>query len=80
VSYAQAPTYGQTLAPGCLYFSATQFSFLPTTSQATYARWLQSVALAFLEGHVRQDTFARQWLQSNSVGIASRGVAEWSRK
>jgi predicted dienelactone hydrolase len=44
------------------------------------ARWLQSAALAFLDGHVRQDAFATQWLKSNNVGIASRGVAEWSLK
>ena len=42
-------------------------------------RWLQSAALAFLDGHVRQNAFARQWLESNNIGIASRGVAEWTR-
>jgi hypothetical protein len=44
------------------------------------AGWLQPVALAFLDGHERQDAFARQWLQSNNISIASRGSAEWSRK
>lgn len=44
------------------------------------ARWLKSTALAFLDGHVRQNAFANQWLQSNNVEIASLGVAEWSRK
>jgi hypothetical protein len=44
------------------------------------ARWLQSVGLAFLDSHVRQDAFAHQWLQSSSIEIASRGIAEWSRK
>jgi hypothetical protein len=43
-------------------------------------RWLQSVALAFLDAHVREDAFARRWLQSDNISIASRGVAEWSRK
>jgi hypothetical protein len=43
-------------------------------------RWLQSAALAFLDGHVRQDRLAQQWLKSNNVGVASKGVAEWSRK
>lgn len=44
------------------------------------ALWLQSAALAFLDGHVRQDRLAQQWLKSNNVGVASQGVAEWSRK
>lgn len=44
------------------------------------ARLLQSTALAFLDGHVRQDAFAQQWLQSNNVEIASQDIAEWSRK
>lgn len=42
--------------------------------------WLESAALAFLDAHVRQNAFARQWLRSNNVGIASGGIAEWSRK
>jgi hypothetical protein len=44
------------------------------------ARWLQSAALAFLDGHVRQNAFANLWLQSNNVETASQGVAEWRRK
>ncbi len=44
------------------------------------ARWLRSVGLAFLDNHVRQNVFARQWLQSNNIETASRGIAEWSRK
>jgi hypothetical protein len=43
-------------------------------------RWLRSVGLAFLDSHVRQNVFAHQWLQSNSIEIASQRVAEWSRK
>ena len=44
------------------------------------ARWLRSVGLAFLDGHVRRNAFARLWLQSNNIEIASKQVAEWSRK
>ena len=43
-------------------------------------RWLSSAGLAFLDGHVRQVPAALQWLQSNRVENASRGVAEWLRK
>lgn len=43
-------------------------------------RWLKSAALAFLSAHVRQDPLALQWLQSNNLGVASRGVATWQRK
>ena len=43
-------------------------------------RWLSSAGLAFLDGHVRQVPAALQWLQSNRVEKASRGVAEWLRK
>ena len=43
-------------------------------------RWLSSSALAFLDGHVRQHPAAVQWLQSNRIEQASRGVAEWQRK
>lgn len=44
------------------------------------ARWLQSTALAFLDGHVRQDPNALLWLQSSNVATASRGVASWARR
>lgn len=44
------------------------------------ARWLTSTALAFLDGHVRQDELAEKWLKSNNVVTASRGVAQWLRK
>jgi hypothetical protein len=44
------------------------------------ARWLQSVALAFLDGHVRQDAFALQWLHTDNVETASRRIAEWDFK
>ena len=43
-------------------------------------RWLSSAGLAFLDGHVRQSPAALQWLQSNRIEVASRGVAEWQRK
>ena len=43
-------------------------------------RWLSSAGLAFLDGHVRQVPAALQWLQSDRVEKASRGVAEWLRK
>ena len=45
-----------------------------------FARWLTSTALAFLDGHVRQDKLAEKWLKSNNVVTASRGVAHWLRK
>lgn len=44
------------------------------------ARWLTSTALAFLDGHVRQDALAEKWLKSDNVVTASRGVAQWLRK
>jgi hypothetical protein len=44
------------------------------------ARWLQSVALAFLDGHVRRNVIARKWLQTDNIGVASQGIAEWSHK
>lgn len=44
------------------------------------ARSLRSAALAFLDSHVRQNVFARQWLRSNNIKIASQGIAEWNRK
>lgn len=44
------------------------------------ARTLRSVALAFLDGYLRNDTFARQWLGRNEVEIATDGVAEWRHK
>ncbi len=47
---------------------------------AEIVRWLSSTALAFLDGHVRQLPAAMQWLQSNRIEQASRGVAEWQRK
>jgi acetyl esterase/lipase len=43
-------------------------------------RWLSSSALAFLDGHVRGLPAALQWLQSERVQAASRGVAEWLRR
>lgn len=43
-------------------------------------RWLSSAGLAFLDGHVRQLPAALQWLQSERIEQASRGVAEWQRK
>ncbi len=47
---------------------------------AEIARTLRSVALAFLDGYLRQDAFALQWLGRNDVEIATAGVAEWSHK
>lgn len=44
------------------------------------ARTLRSVALAFLDGYLRQNAFALQWLGRNDVELATEGVAEWSRK
>ncbi len=44
------------------------------------ARWLSATALAFLDAHVRQDPNAQQWLNSDNIVAASRGVAEWLRK
>jgi hypothetical protein len=44
------------------------------------ARTLRSVALAFLDGYLREDAFALQWLAGNDVELATDGVAEWSRK
>ena len=44
------------------------------------ARTLRSVALAFLDGYLRQDQLALQWLGRNDVEIATDGVAEWQRK
>ena len=43
-------------------------------------RWLTSAGLAFLDGHVRGTPAALQWLQSDRIERASRGVAEWLRK
>jgi hypothetical protein len=47
---------------------------------AEIVRWLSSTALAFLDWHVRQLPAAMQWLQSNRIEQATRGVAEWQRK
>jgi hypothetical protein len=44
------------------------------------ARWLTSTALAFLDAHVRGDSLASQWLASNNIVTASRGVAQWLRR
>lgn len=44
------------------------------------ARTLRAVALAFLDGYLRHNTFALDWLARNDVEIATSGVAEWSRK
>jgi hypothetical protein len=44
------------------------------------ARWLKSTALAFLDGHVRGDALAVQWLRSNNIVAASGNVAEWQSK
>jgi hypothetical protein len=44
------------------------------------ARTLRSVTLAFLDGYLRADAFALQWLAGNDVELATDGVAEWSRK
>jgi hypothetical protein len=44
------------------------------------ARWLQSVALAFLDAYVRQDAFAFQWLHTDNIETASRRRAEWDHK
>jgi predicted dienelactone hydrolase len=44
------------------------------------AHTLQSVALAFLDGYLRQNALALQWLGGNDVEIATDGVAEWSSK
>jgi acetyl esterase/lipase len=43
-------------------------------------RWLSSAGLAFLDGHVRRLPAALQWLQSDRIGPASGGIAEWQRK
>jgi hypothetical protein len=43
-------------------------------------RWLTSTTLAFLDAHLRQHAQALQWLQSDRIGTASGGVAEWQRK
>jgi hypothetical protein len=44
------------------------------------ARWLISTALAFLDGHLRRDPLALEWLNSNHIVAASRGVAQWRVK
>lgn len=44
------------------------------------ARWLTSTAVAFLDGHMRQDPLALQWLSSRNIVNASGGVAEWRSK
>ena len=62
--------------------SASQCSVL-NVDQAKcdeFVRWLSSAGLAFLDGHVRGVPAALQWLQSDRVRNASRGVAEWLRK
>lgn len=41
---------------------------------------LRSVALAFLDGYLRENELALQWLAGNDVELATDGVAEWSRK
>lgn len=47
---------------------------------AAIAHTLRSVALAFLDRYLRNEPFARQWLERNDVEIATGGVAEWNRK
>lgn len=47
---------------------------------AEIVRWLSSSGLAFLDGHVRREPAALQWLQSHRIEQASGGVAEWQRK
>jgi len=44
------------------------------------ARTLRSVALAFLDDHLRGNMVAQQWLGRNDVELATGGVAEWSHK
>ena len=44
------------------------------------ARWLESAALAFLDGHVRGDALALEWLRSDNTVAASRSVVEWLTK
>jgi hypothetical protein len=44
------------------------------------ALWLKSVALAFLDAHVRGDALALDWLHSDGIAAASRGIAEWQTK
>ncbi len=44
------------------------------------AHLLRSAALAFLDGHVRGDALALQWLTRGEVEAATRGVVEWRRK
>lgn len=43
-------------------------------------RWLSSTGLAFLDAYLRRSQAAMQWLQSDRIGNASRGVAEWLRR
>lgn len=44
------------------------------------AHTLRSTALAFLDGVLRGDALALQWLQRGEVAAATGGVAEWTRK
>lgn len=44
------------------------------------ARTLRSAALAFLDGYLRGDALALQWLGRDDVEQATGGVAEWKRK
>lgn len=44
------------------------------------AHVLRTTALAFLDGYLREDAFALQWLGRNDVELATSGMAEWSRK
>ncbi len=43
-------------------------------------RWLSSTGLAFLDAYLRRSQAAMQWLQSDRIENASRGVAEWLRR
>ena len=64
----------ETSNPKCLTSAAQQ------QKCDNVARVLRSTALAFLDGYLRGDAFALQWLGRNDVELATGGVAEWSHK